>query len=377
MLKKIRNLNNIAKLTLSVVFIIALSLILYNSVTSTRPILFCYILTIGIITSLASFYTFGWFELSHKNLFNQPLFWISIFTPLYLFLSIGLWSWQGHSINFTSNGFNNFLTISKLPLLFLASSVPLTSIVNNIHRTIQTEKQITETEKKNISDSYFTHFKYTTELFDSIQSPNIDWMFDIKQGFGVQRGSFESTTLNIKSPIRLYKKIFHHSNAFDGGNYNVNNEYIERIKQHWANINSQLEILFASKNTYEYSDKINDKVNAIKSINDDYITICDLLFIKGYNAGKSFNFEEQYGHFEMILTFANESNFYQCLNALDSMTTAIFETISVATTGEDLNLEKNHFNYKLKAFDEWKPYFMVKKIINEHQPPAIFKKNLA
>lgn len=373
MLKKPKKHITAIKTIASLLYTIALSCLLFYLITSNSPVKFSCALTAGILIFLFISYFFGWFELSHKNLFNQPLFFISIFIPLYLFLSIGMWSWQGHSIDFTSYGFNNFLTISKLPLLFLASSVPLTSIVNNIHRTIQTEKQITETEKKNITDSYFTHFKYTTELFDAIQSPSIDWTFEIKLKHGMHRNNFESTTLSIKSPIRLYKKIFHHSNASDGGNYNINVEYIEKVKQHWANINTQLEKLFASKNIYEYLDRVNDRADAIKSINDEYITICNLLFIKGYNSKNSFTLEEQYGHFKVISTFANENNFYQCLNALDSMTTAVFETISVATTDEDFNLEKNHFNYKLKSFDLWRPDLTVTEIINEHQAPFILK----
>lgn len=375
MLKKIRNFSNKLKITLSILYISALSLSLYHSITSTRPILFCIILTIGILVSLTFCYSFGWFELSHKNLFNQPLFWISIFIPLYLFLSIGSWSWLGHSINFTSDGFNNFLTISKLPLLFLASSVPLTSIVNNIHRTIQTEKQITETEKKNISDSYFTHFKYTTELFDAIQSKSIEWVYELKLTHGIHRNRFDNTTLTIKSPIRLYKKIFHHSNAFDGGNYNLNTQYIDKILQHWTNINGQFEKLLFSKNTTEYIDRINDRAEAIKSINMEYISICELLFLEGYHSGRAFNLEEQYGHFRMISTFSNEINFYQCLKALDSITTSILEIIIVATTDEYFNLEKNHFHFKMKAFDEWKPDLMVTATFPEHQGPLILKKD--
>lgn len=371
MLKKMRNFNSILKAALSILLVFFLSISLCYSITSNRPVVFCTILTIGILAFLTLFYAFGWFELSHKNLFNQPLFWISIIIPLYLFLSIGFWSWQGHSINFTSDGFNNFLTISKLPLLFLASSVPLTSIVNNIHRTIQTEKQILEAEKKNISDSYFSHFKYTTELFESLKSQSITWSGSRKSNTAMYPITCDDTILTIKSPIRLYKKIFHHSNAFDGGNYNINNDYITQIQQHWKNINFQFERLSNSKNIYEYLDSVTESAEAIIEINKQYLAICDLLFINGYSAGKSFNFEERNEKLDFISTFLSETNMYRCLKSLDSITKSVLEIIIVATTSEDFNLERNHFNYKLNSFEQWRPRFTVTSIIEEHQEPSL------
>ncbi|WP_433691017.1 hypothetical protein [Kosakonia cowanii] len=377
MLKQIRKFNSIVKIVISLLLVSFLSFCLYYSITSNRPVVFCTILTIGILAFLTLFYAFGWFELSHKNLFNQPLFWISIIIPLFLFLSIGFWSWQGHSINFTSDGFNNFLTISKLPLLFLASSVPLTSIVNNIHRTIQTEKQIIEAEKKNISDSYFSHFKYTTELFESLKSQNIKWAASIKSNDLMYPITYDDTILTIKSPIRLYKKIFHHSNAFDGGNYNINIDYIAQIRQYWKNINTQFEKLLSSKAIYEYLERVTESSEAIVEINKHYLAICDLLFITGYNAGKSFNFEEENGKLNFTSTFISEINMYQCLKNLDSITKSVLEIIIVATTSEDFNLERNHFNYKLKSFEEWRPRFTVTGIFDEHQEPLLLVKPMS
>lgn len=377
MLKKSRNFNSITKTTLSTLLVFFLSLFLYYSITSNRPVVFCTILTIGILAFLTLSYAFGWFELSHKNLFNQPLFWISIIIPLFLFLSIGFWSWQGHSINFTSDGFNNFLTISKLPLLFLASSVPLTSIVNNIHRTIQTEKQIIEAEKKNISDSYFSHFKYTTELFESLKSQSITWAGTIKSNSAMYPINYDDTTLTIKSPIRLYKKIFHHSNAFDGGNYNINIDYITQIQQHWKNINIQFEKLLNSKAIYEYLERVTESSEAIIEINKQYLAICDLLFITGYSAGRSFNFEDENEKLDFISTFISQINMYQCLKNLDSITKSVLEIIIVATTSEDFNLERNHFNYKLNSFEEWRPRFAVTRIIEEHQEPLLLIRSMA
>jgi hypothetical protein len=249
--------------------------------------------------------------------------------------------------------------------------------VNNIHRTIQTEKQIIEAEKKNISDSYFSHFKYTTELFESLKSQNIKWAASIKSNDLMYPITYDDTILTIKSPIRLYKKIFHHSNAFDGGNYNINIDYIAQIRQYWKNINTQFEKLLSSKAIYEYLERVTESSEAIVEINKHYLAICDLLFITGYNAGKSFNFEEENGKLNFTSTFISEINMYQCLKNLDSITKSVLEIIIVATTSEDFNLERNHFNYKLKSFEEWRPRFTVTGIFDEHQEPLLLVKPMS
>lgn len=229
MCKNPKKFKTSTKILLTAIYNILLSSILIYSITSNTPIIFCCALTIGIIVSLIIFYFFGWFELSHKNLFNQPLFMISIFIPLYLFLSIGFWSWQGHSLNFTSDGFNNFLTISKLPLLFLAAAVPLTSIVNNIHRTIQTEKQISEAEKKNLADSYYTHFKHTLELLKSITSGKTPISYDDLL-----------IEFSFHNPISFYHKIYPTNSPSSILSYTPNPKLIKEITENWEAIKNSI-----------------------------------------------------------------------------------------------------------------------------------------
>lgn len=124
----------------------------------------------------------------------------------------------------SGNGFEVFYNISKVPLLFLATSVPLASIVNNLHRTIQTEKQINEAEKKNLSDSYYTHLKHTLDLIEKIDYKEID------QGFGMPLRRFK---LTINNPLSLYKTIFRKSSHFNGAIYNADEFFLNTIKLEW------------------------------------------------------------------------------------------------------------------------------------------------
>lgn len=225
----LKNMNTSLKIALTAIYFIIFSLLLYYHTSSNRPVVFCFTLTIGILFYLFIIYIFRWFELSHKNLFNQPLFLISIFIPLYLFLSIGFWSWKGHSINFTADGFNNFLTISKLPLLFLAAAVPLTSIVNNIHRTIQTEKQISEAERKNLSDVYYTHFKHTLELLKSITS----------EKFTVSYRD-QHLQFSFHNPISLYHTTYPNNSPSEPLEYIPGTELLQEITRNWVNIQDSL-----------------------------------------------------------------------------------------------------------------------------------------
>lgn len=224
-----KNMKTTLKLVLTAIYFISLSFILIYLISSNRPVIFCSALTIGMLAYLFIIYFFGWFVLSHKNLFNQPLFLISIFIPFYLFLSIGFWSWKGHSINFTADGFNNFLTISKLPLFFLAAAVPLTSIVNNIHRTIQTEKKISEAERKNLSDAYYTHFKHTLELLRSITSEKVT-IFNVNQHL----------EFSFRNPISLYHKTYPENSPSKTLNHIPNPELLHDLTKNWKRIKKGL-----------------------------------------------------------------------------------------------------------------------------------------
>lgn len=109
------------------------------------------------------------FKMNADPLTHQPLFKAALIIPIISFLLLGAVVWGGHSFQIDSDGFNTFLNISKLPLAILSLSIPFGVIVNNVHRTIQTDKQIKEAEKKNKIDGFYAHRKNTVEVIQNIE----------------------------------------------------------------------------------------------------------------------------------------------------------------------------------------------------------------
>lgn len=113
------------------------------------------------------------FEMNSEPLTKQRLFKAVFIVPLVSFLAFGTVAWVGHSFQLDAGGLNNFLNISKLPLALLSLSVPFGVIVNNIHRTIQTDTQIKEAQRKNKADAFYSHRKNTIEIMEKIVFPTI------------------------------------------------------------------------------------------------------------------------------------------------------------------------------------------------------------
>ncbi|PQY63134.1 hypothetical protein C5974_20140 [Cronobacter sakazakii] len=215
--------------------------------------------------------------LNDKNLVKQPLFWSVILVPTLLFLYFGYFSWRGHLPKLDSNGFINFYNISKIPLLLLASSVPLAAMVANLHRTIQTESQINETKKKNSIDLYYSHIKFYTESFSKIPSYELE-LHPLKK------------EVHLSHHFTLYKIIFPNSSPESNSTTEVNNEILEKIIHSWSMININLEkhnleytIYLKNKTSYDFS-KLAALINLIEL---ELLKICKNIFIFGYHYSKT------------------------------------------------------------------------------------------
>jgi hypothetical protein len=118
-----------------------------------------------------------------KGLAEQGYLWLSIIAPIFYFIALGLYAWQGYSISVTSEGFSEFLSISKLPIGLLSLSIPLSILVARIHATHQTslqiaatqtqiaatQVQIAATQVKNNMDGYYAHRKAIFEYFGALK----------------------------------------------------------------------------------------------------------------------------------------------------------------------------------------------------------------
>lgn len=81
-----------------------------------------------------------------KGLLHQRFFWLCIAIPLIYFFTFGYVAWNGYSIELSSDGLANFLSISTLPLGLLSISLPLTVVAASFHSTHQTAIQIKQTK---------------------------------------------------------------------------------------------------------------------------------------------------------------------------------------------------------------------------------------
>ncbi|WAD21002.1 hypothetical protein OT482_22120 [Klebsiella pneumoniae] len=237
---------------------------------SNRPRFFMGSTIIYMIGLVVLFHYFNWLKLNEKNLLKQPLFIAAVTVPLQLFVLYGLWAWDGHNLDFTSDGFNRFLDISKLPLLILASSVPLAAIVSNIHRTTQTENQIEKTQKqislvieKNKTDSYYSHLKSYADIFQTMPKFKVSRL-------NKNEGSIEQIELSIVHPYTLYKNIFKSSSIDNGYNTNVDNDFIEKTQNFYNNINKSLN---SNKSTFD------NQLFSLQLIESNIIQLCRLLGI--------------------------------------------------------------------------------------------------
>lgn len=190
------------------------------------------------------FYTKKWFILTERNLFTQKLFWLSIGYPLFSFIYFGIFSWWGKTPVLNAHGYARFYEISKFPLLLLASAAPLGAIVNNIHRTIQTEKQIEEAKRKNLSDSYYSHFKHVVDYFTNLPAKKLKLDLHYDNNF--------SQEFSISYPVHLYKFIYN-ENSPSNGILNSNQIYMKRLSDTLIDIVNALEDITPPKSLNDNS----------------------------------------------------------------------------------------------------------------------------
>lgn len=188
-----------------------------------------------------------WYVLDKRNLFRQKLFWISVLTPLFSFIYFVFFAWWGKEPVLSAHGYSRFYEISKFPLLLLASAVPLASIVNNIHRTIQTEVQINTAETKNAVDRYLAHEKNFIEKTKEIFSYKLPSATDadgnlIKFGGKPNIVLFTTDEIKISNPYLLYTKIYNKSTIEITSDFTANPDFLAQLKDYLNIINTSLSL---------------------------------------------------------------------------------------------------------------------------------------
>lgn len=192
---------------------------LYTHIKPTLPIII-FIVYLGI-EALRLGYKNG-FDMDSKPLTEQYLFWASLRVPIISFIWFGCFAWSNTDLSMDAEGYNNFLNASKLPLGLLSLSIPFAVIVNNIHRTIQTDKQIKEAEKKNNVDFFYAHRKNTIEVFQNYETLEIP----------VPNSTI---TLEFKNCYSTYRRCFPHASTTDN-DFNSSMSFIKKAEIIWCEI---------------------------------------------------------------------------------------------------------------------------------------------
>ena len=245
-----------------------------------------------------------WYMLDKRNLFRQKLFWISVLTPLFSFIYFGFFTWWGKEPVLSAHGYSRFYEISKFPLLLLASAVPLASIVNNIHRTIQTEAQINTAETKNAVDRYLAHEKNFIEKTKEIFAYNLQSARDSDGNLIKFNGEpnitlFTADEIKISNPYLLYTKIYNKSTIETTSNFTANPDFLVQLKEYLNTINNTLSVQHSidEYNPLSYMIRLNTLSYNTASLLDLICTspishVYCLIKYDGYQL-KTFTLEEQ------------------------------------------------------------------------------------
>lgn len=330
------------------------------------------ILTITYL-SMVFFFTllfirFKLYHLNHKSLFQQPLFWAAISLPLVTCLYFGSFVWVDriNAFSLSSHGYQRFLDISKLPLLILASAVPLVSIVNNLHRTKQTEKQISEAERKNIVDLYYNHMKFHLEQFKKIEGKTISSFYPVEE--------YQAEAIYqhfVKRPQELYRKAYPQSAPDDSQYLDVSESYIIELHKQWVEINVRLGQLSESENQIHPSPELcSKKMMMFAGIIISYEKTCKLLCLGGFHHKKSFVINPKFDEYQLYLPFYDFGTFYEALQSLEEITYAFLDTCRDEIVNLYFPNEEKILIYGEGILDDWFKYSRF-LIVTPYQPARI------
>ncbi len=156
-----------------------------------------------------------------KGLAEQPPLWMGLTTPLFYALIIGSYAWAPYSIDISSKGFKEFISVSTLPLAVLSLTIPIAVLVSRLHSTLQTAIQIQHTKLKNNIDIFHAHRKNLFEYFDRIGTVQYS----------------EKFTAEFKMRPRLHTHAFRGSKP-EQGTPKLDITFFKKVESHLLSIRS-------------------------------------------------------------------------------------------------------------------------------------------
>jgi hypothetical protein len=280
------------------------------------------------------------FQLDERKLSEQRLFRMAILIPLSISIFLCIPLWMETSIDISSNGYNNFLSLYKLPIGVLSLSIPLVAIVAHIHRTIQTAKQIELTNQKNITDRFFSHHKYVTDALTSIKSEKVH----IKN---------ESISLKITNPFILYRDVFPNASHINGIDTNIKSEIFNTIIARLNDINNLL--TQSEEVSLHQNFKSHPSGELVLNLHDILFNINALVSIMCIS--KEFDYlTEKYKYLlhynntriKLVITINNEDELKDFINSVYNIAFKVFDIFQVENIPHFISI--SHYVHKGKKY---------------------------
>ncbi|EJG1583068.1 hypothetical protein CIF45_RS22770, partial [Vibrio parahaemolyticus] len=97
----------------------------------------------------------------HKSFISLPALWgvvvaLSLFSLVLAFIIVAN---SELDVDLSFTGFNNFLTVFRVPLGILALIIPIVALLAANHRSEQTKEQIRVTNQQNNFANYYKHIE--------------------------------------------------------------------------------------------------------------------------------------------------------------------------------------------------------------------------
>ncbi|WP_261816395.1 hypothetical protein [Vibrio gallicus] len=172
----------------------------------------------------------GLLSITDEPILSQPVFYLALIVPLFWATIVFLISFRDVSVSFDAEGMQALYETSRFPFMILWSSIPLMAMVASIHRTKQTEKQISKVEKqihmsevKNNAELFLSHYEFYTKAITEVmekvfeQAPNINLIhyskkeayMNIFRGASIRHGIAEISTDFFEQQLIQFEEAKH------------------------------------------------------------------------------------------------------------------------------------------------------------------------
>ncbi|HHA1365941.1 TPA: hypothetical protein ACOELS_002112 [Enterobacter hormaechei subsp. xiangfangensis] len=303
------------------------------------------------------------FQMNAAPLTKQYLFKQAIRIPCLLALFFGILSWIGHVPKFDSDGFNNFILISKLPIGILSLTIPFVAVVNNIHRTIQTNTQIEAAQCKNISDSYYSHFKYITDYLTNLPKRTLDIKVSYNNEINYEYG--------VTYPVHLYNYLFK-DNSPTKGVFNSDKAYFEKLTDTFLDLALECEKITSARDQREKDDTpyyvIRNEAITLNKIELSLDSLYKMLCIRTPQIQYHFSYSSPDSRLTIKTNFGSSEELAGRIEIIYNFMLHVLEVVTFINYEDVLKNEKGSIHESIEFLRKNNP--LIFKVIKYHSGAA-------